>query len=188
MAYSQIVKNEAFLLYCLGYSLEGVVRKLIESHPKECNTLNRSTLQGWSAKGRWENRRLEEQKRIEKDQTQDASLLIRTAREKIQDMVPGMLDEIKDMGFSSKEGGVYAVNALLKSYREFSGESNPPILIQGEEEVILFLEVLNSIPEIKMLIEKYKPVIGEKLDHFKKKAESEKLIGDQDGHANEIRL
>lgn len=175
MAYSNIVKNEAFLLFVIGYSSGVIAKKLSENHD-ECVGIDRSTIQTWAKDGKWKEKREEENNKLAQTQSEQASLLVKTAGEKIRGMIPGMLDEIGGMTFSSKEGGVYAVNALLKSYREFSGELRSTIQINGEEEVVLFLKVLDSIPEIKMVIDKYRIVIGEKLEVFKNKEESEKLI------------
>ncbi len=162
MAYSDLIKEQAFSLFCIGYSFAKIAKKLKIENKKECKNINSKTVKTWAKRFDWENEREKGKKSAIENRKQSIVNLITQVAKQTEKQIIKCLEEIDKKEFSSKEGGIYATIALLNKHLELAGK-NVIININNKEDVALLLTAMQSIPELNNAIEKHKSVIGKKL-------------------------
>jgi len=161
MAYSDIVKNEAFLYYCQGIPSRQIA-EILRNRPG-CENISHSTIDAWAKeadqKGRtWDDRKAEYLAVVEKHQ---AGAVVRQHLdiiEETENMKKEILDDLRggDLGFKTKDAAYYSFLAIAK-YQDRIKDQKKRITI--EEQVALFLAAMNEIPAVHDVIEQYWPEI-----------------------------
>ncbi|HOW82569.1 MAG TPA: hypothetical protein PK573_08420 [Spirochaetota bacterium] len=163
MAYSDIVKNEAFLYYCQGIPSRKIA-EILRNRP-DCENISHSTIDTWAKeadqKGRtWDDRKAEYLAVVEKHQ---AGAVVRQHLDIIQEtenLKETLLNDIKGrLDFKTKDAAVYAFLAVAK-YQDRIKDKRQRITI--EEQVTLFIEAMNEIPTVRDVLSQY----WQEIDHI----------------------
>lgn len=148
--YSANARVEAYTHFLLGDSFEVIADKLKKSYKK----ISHVTIREWATSENWELKRsIVIKSSIERVESKARDILT-TQLDKGTLLEKKLFDSLisETVGLKSTEGGVYAWTALSKFNREvhekLNSESSPLLVIQ------LFMEVLNSVPSVKKVIEK----------------------------------
>lgn len=178
--YSEIVKSEAFILWCQGISSRRIAEHLRER--PDCEKISKSTIDGWAsepdARGRtWEDKKVEYMALVEVNQQgaivkQHIDIIAET--EKIKE---DLLDKIKPGGgliFKTRDAAIYAFLAVAK-YQDHVKDKKKRITI--EEQVTLFIEAMNEITEVKEVLSRHWPEIDRRFQEKAAALQREKKRG-----------
>lgn len=156
MAYDIEIKEFAYRLFVKGVSFERIKNKVKKEYPEDSSSLVTDTIKRWKREENWDDRKADDQRLLRETYRTDRLSHSFEVLQGLREFVADGLDEVKDMNFSSKEGGMYAIKAANSEIRAITGESSAKVIhIKTEEESQFFIDLLNEIPELAAIMEKH---------------------------------
>jgi len=179
MAYSEITKSEAFMLYCQGISFRQIA-DILKTHPG-CGSITHSTIKKWSEipdiKGQtWEDRKSEYLAVVQQTEKgtvvkQHKDIITRT-----NDIKDNLLKDIEagSLTFKTKDAAIYSFLAIQK-YQDKVTDQKKRITI--EEQVTLFIEAMNEIPAVSEVLSNHWDEINKRFQDKARALQSKKKHG-----------
>lgn len=164
MAYSPIIQLEAENLFLRGMNLNQIVETLKKKYPK----INYATVTKWATKpdksGKtWEDRKMEiiaSARQISHNSAKNRYAIMKEKALIIQEGLEKTLLS-KNLEVKSPEGAIYAWKTLndfiINIEQKYEYTKTP------KEIVMEFLEILNSIPQIKEVLKKHWNLVEDEL-------------------------
>lgn len=174
MAYPKKIKNRAYLLYSQYLSYENIAFKLKAEFPDDCPKLRRQTVEAWSNRLSWEDRRDAIEQRIAR-RTDDKIVsrrveLLGSLRDIRERLVNQVID--KNLQAKSLEGAVNSLINLAKMELELSGERQTiPNKINIEKMMIVLFDVLSEDPKLGKLLKERQDLLLQAIN--------DKLLGNE---------
>ena len=176
--YSDVIKSEAFVLYCQGLSYRKIA-EILQSNPG-CESITHSTIRKWAEtpdmQGQtWADRRSKVTQYLQKlEETsvvrQHKDVILRT--EEIKDKILKEL-ESDNLQFKTKAEAVYAFLAIEKWQKHIKDESKR---ITIEDQVSMLFDAMQEIPEVaKALTEHWEDI------YARFQAKAKKMLKDKNG-------
>lgn len=155
--YSDIVKSEAFVLFCQGLSYRKIA-EILQANPG-CEKITHTTIKKWAEtpdmQGKtWIDRRSTVMMQLQKIEEasvarQHKDVILRT--EEIKDKILAEL-ESDSLQFKTKAEAVYAFLAIEKWQKNIKDESKR---ITIEDQVSMLFDAMQEIPEVAQAIQRH---------------------------------
>ena len=163
MAYSDIDKSDAFVLFCSGHSFHRIA-EIMRVRPN-CASISPNTIKSWSEqpddKGRtWIDRKSEVDALVEVNENTTAARIKTNLVGEIEAVQAKVLEEITDgsLKFKTKDAAIYSFKSLGEWCDKIK-ERNKRIGV--ENQVQIMFESMNEIPEVKEVLSKHwKPIMN----------------------------
>jgi hypothetical protein len=156
MAYSDLDKSQAFILFASGSSYRKIA-DIMRTHPG-CEKITHTTIRDWAetpdTSGKtWEDRKRETDALVKESET---SAVVRQSRDIIQEIdsiIGDIVTDIKGKGleFKTQDAAVYALKTLLE-YQDKIKDKRKRVSI--EDQVRCLIDAMHEIPEVKEVIQK----------------------------------
>ncbi|MEJ5361114.1 MAG: hypothetical protein WHV26_03540 [Spirochaetota bacterium] len=176
--YSDIIKSEAFVLYCQGLSYRKIA-EILQANPG-CETITHTTIKKWAetpdiSGHTWIDRRNKVTSHLQKLEEasvvrQHKDVILRT--EEIKDKILSEL-ESNNLQFKTKAEAVYAFLAIEKWQKHIKDEHKRVTI---EDQVSMLFDAMQEIPEVAQAIQKHWEDI-----YARFQAKAKKMLKDKNG-------
>lgn len=164
MAYDDITKSNAYLLFAQGRSFRAIA-DMLRTHPG-CEKLTHNTVKQWAETPdenglTWGDRKKDVTAFIRKNET---AAVIKTQQEVLNTahkVLSDLIEEIStgDLEFKTKDAAIYAFKALAEWQERIIDKEKR---ISVEEQVEILFESMHEIPEVSGVLSKHEKAIMDK--------------------------